>query len=90
MSEGGQSDASRLEFAYRTLLSRSPSAAESLRLIRLLADARAGFSADRERAVKMATDPLGPLPNGADPTELASWSSLSNVLLNLDEVLMRR
>ena len=90
VSEGGQSDASRLEFAYRLLLSRGPSAAESPRLIRLLADARAGFSSDRERALKMATDPIGPLPNGGDSIELASWSSVANVLLNLDEVLMRR
>lgn len=89
-NEGGSSDASRLEFAYRTLLSRSPSADELQRLIRLLADTRAGFSSDPERTLKMATDPLGPLPSGADPVELASWSSVSNVLLNLDEVLMRR
>jgi hypothetical protein len=38
----------------------------------------------------MATDPLGPLPDKADPVELAAWTVLSNVLLNLDEVLMRR
>jgi hypothetical protein len=38
----------------------------------------------------MATDPIGPLPNGGDSIELASWSSVANVLLNLDEVLMRR
>ena len=90
VSEGGKSDASRFEFAYRTLLSRSPTATESLRLIQLLADSRTGFSQDRERALKMATDPVGPLPKDADPIELASWASVSNVLLNLDEVLMRR
>jgi hypothetical protein len=63
---------------------------EAARLGKLLDGLRAGFSEDRERAVKMATDPVGPLRPGADPVELASWSSVSNVLLNLDEVLMRR
>jgi hypothetical protein len=38
----------------------------------------------------MATDPLGPAPAGADVTELAAWTVLSNVLLNLDETLMKR
>jgi hypothetical protein len=88
--EGGASDGSRLEFAFRTLLGRRPSSVETARLGRLLDGLRAGFSEDRERAVKMATDPAGPLRAGADPVELASWSSVSNVLLNLDEVLMRR
>ena len=88
--EGGASDGSRLEFAFRTLLGRRPSSVEAARLGRLLDGLRAGFSEDRERAVKMATDPAGPLRAGADPVELASWSSVSNVLLNLDEVLMRR
>jgi hypothetical protein len=50
----------------------------------------AGFSADEPRALKMASEPLGPLPAGADPREYAAWTVLSNVLLNLDEVLMRR
>jgi hypothetical protein len=89
-SEGGTTDASRLEFAFRTLLGRHPSTAEASRLGKLLDGLRAGFSEDRERAIKMATDPAGPLTAGADPVELASWSSVSNVLLNLDEVLMRR
>jgi hypothetical protein len=43
-----------------------------------------------EEAKRLATDPLGPLPEGADAIELAAWTALANVLLNLDETLMRR
>ena len=42
------------------------------------------------RAVHLATDPLGPLPEGADAVNLAAWTTVANVLLNLDETLMKR
>ena len=56
----------------------------------LLEEALQNFAADKPRALKMAVDPIGPLPPGTDPVELASWTAFSNVLLNLDESLMRR
>jgi hypothetical protein len=37
----------------------------------------------------MASEPLGPLAANADPVELASWTVVANVLLNLDETLMK-
>jgi hypothetical protein len=38
----------------------------------------------------MATDPLGPLPTSldADVADLAAWTVVANVLLNLDETFM--
>jgi hypothetical protein len=38
----------------------------------------------------MATDPIGPVPEGVDAAELAVWTVVANVLLNLDETLTRR
>ena len=38
----------------------------------------------------MATEPLGPVPAGSDVAELAAWSVVGNVLLNLDEMFMKR
>jgi hypothetical protein len=43
-----------------------------------------------EEALKLATDPLGPLPENADAVKMAAWTTIANVLLNLDETLMRR
>jgi hypothetical protein len=40
-------------------------------------------------AVQMATEPLGPLPGGAEAADLAAWTVVSNVLLNLDGVLTK-
>jgi hypothetical protein len=38
----------------------------------------------------MATEPLGPLPAGVAADELAAWTVISNVILNLDELFMKR
>ena len=38
----------------------------------------------------MAPDPIGPLPTGSNPIELAAWTLVGNVLLNLDEVFLKR
>ena len=40
-------------------------------------------------AAALATDPIGPLPDGADAADLAAWTAVANVLLNLDAVLTR-
>jgi hypothetical protein len=37
----------------------------------------------------VATNPLGALSADADPAELAAWTVVGNVLLNLDELLMK-
>jgi len=38
----------------------------------------------------MATDPLGPAPKDADLADSASLTVAANVLLNHDEILMKR
>ena len=37
----------------------------------------------------MATDPLGPLPKGMELADLATYTVVANVLLNLDEALTK-
>jgi len=86
---GGDRDA-KIRQGFRLALSRDPTEAESGRLVRLHESALAGFRADPEAARKMATDPLGPAPAGSDPADLAAWTVVGNVLLNLDEMLMKR
>jgi hypothetical protein len=56
----------------------------------LFEQARQRFAAEPQKAKQMATEPLGPAPEGADLTELAAWTVVGNVLLNLDEMLMKR
>ena len=71
-------------------LSRHATEAEVRRVAALLQRAREGFRADAESAKRLATDPIGALPAGMDVVEVAAWTGVANVILNLDEFVMRR
>jgi mono/diheme cytochrome c family protein len=79
----------RATFAFRLVLTRPPSEKETSRLVDLFDQVRGDFAKDPAKAAAMATKPLGPAPKGADVTDLAAWSVVSNVLLNLDEALAK-
>jgi hypothetical protein len=87
VKEGGATVDSRIRYGLRLALSRPPRDAQTAPLRTLYAQEVARYRSDPEAARKLATDPLGPLPAGMDPAEMAAWTVLSNVLLNLDSVL---
>jgi hypothetical protein len=88
--EGGSTPADRAARGFRLVLARRPTAAEIDRLVRLHDEAQADFRVDQAAATKMATDPLGapPADSGADIPDLAAWTVVANVILNLDETFM--
>jgi hypothetical protein len=88
--EGGDTAADRAIRGFRLVLARRPTAAEVDRLVRLSDEARAEFQEMPDAATKLATDPLGPPPAdlGADIADLAAWTVVANVILNLDEAFM--
>lgn len=88
--EGGSTDPERALRGFRLVLARQPSPAESERLVRLHDEARAGFKSNPADAKKMATDPLGPVPSdlSIEIDDLAAWTVVANVILNLDEAFM--
>jgi hypothetical protein len=90
VAAGGSTAADRVRFAFRVCASRLPQPVEEERIARLFEEARADFLANPDAARKMATDPLGDPPQRADLSELAAWTVVGNVLLNLDEMLMKR
>lgn len=83
-------DAARMEAMFRACLVRAPNGAESERLLAFLKQQREGFRADEKAAKSVATaGSLEPLPDGANFVELAAWTMVANVILNLDEVLTK-
>ena len=87
---GGATPAQRATFGFRTCLARKPSEDELAQLTKLFEAAYERFSQDVPSAKQIATDPLGPIPPGMDAAELAAWTVVGNVLLNLDEMFMKR
>ena len=75
---------------FRLVLARQPLLTEVERLIVLQAQARQAFEHDMESAKKMATDPIGEVPRDlhVDIADLAAWTVVANVILNLDEAFM--
>jgi hypothetical protein len=86
--EGSTSE--RVAYGFRLCASRSPTEDELLRLTALYVTVRSRLADDPKQAEELATDPLGPAPEGADVIDLAAWTVVANVLLNLDEMLMKR
>jgi hypothetical protein len=89
-ADGGKTPADKARHAFRLCLAREPGPEELARLVRLFESSRAAYAGDPGKAQKMAADPLGPVPQGADVAELAAWTVVGNVLLNLDEMFMKR
>jgi hypothetical protein len=73
----------------RTALLREPRPAEIAALGDLYRERIAVYRQDAAAAEKLACDPLGPLPPGADPAHLAALTAVANVILNLDEFLTK-
>jgi hypothetical protein len=82
--------ADKANFGFRLCASRHPNEAETKFLVDLFEEVKKRFAMDTNRAMQMATKPIGPAPEGADVTELAAWTVVGNVLLNLDEMFMKR
>ncbi len=89
LTEGGDTTPERLEFAYRTVLSRSPRPEEAEVLTALLHKHQREFTADKPSAEKLLK--VGDLisPPQLEPAEVAAWTSASRVLLNLHETITR-
>lgn len=90
IANGGETTRAKVTFGFRICLARPPSEAELSRLVSLYDSTYAEFKAAPEQAMKMATDPLGAAPEGSDLIELAAWTVVGNVLLNLDEMFLKR
>ena len=89
VASGGTTVSQRARYGFRLCLSRPPRKAELAKLISLYEQSSARFGRNRQKAAQFATDPLGPLSAGTDPVDLAAWTLVSNVLMNLDEFVAR-
>jgi hypothetical protein len=89
LREGGEDGASRLTWAWRQALSRNPHPDEVRTMQQLLEKHLADYKQDPASAQALLKIGSAPKPEaGADP-ELAAWTSVARVLLNLHETITR-
>lgn len=89
MQEGGESVSEKLTFAFRLCVARSPQANELEVLQRLFATQVARFQANEAAAAALVGNGTAPRPENLPIAELAAWTAMGNVLLNLDETITR-
>jgi hypothetical protein len=89
IKEGGPSDAERVIWAFRRALSRDPKAEEMNVLTELLGKHRKEYAADKDAAKRATSAGEWPVAQDLDPVELAAWTSVARVLLNLHETITR-
>ncbi len=89
LSEGGSSPADRITFAYRATLSRAPDADEFNIVQETLKQCLARYQSD-PAAAKLAISVGETKPSGKfEATELAAYTLIANLILNLDETVTR-
>ena len=89
LTEGGAEDAARIGWLFKTVLARSPSPDEAKIVADAVAGNRARYEADLEAAKQAIAHGESKPPAGLAPAELAAWTLVANLMLNLDETLSR-
>ena len=89
VKEGGSDTAARLNFAFKLCTSRIPSEKEIGILAHIYQDNLARYRQNPAAAAKLIS--VGEAPRAAemDAAELAAWTAIGNVLLNLDETITK-
>ncbi|MHC4876720.1 MAG: PSD1 and planctomycete cytochrome C domain-containing protein [Planctomycetota bacterium] len=90
MKEAGPDAATQITNGFRRVLARKPSPAELQKLTDLLVETQTEFAVDRDTATELVTAAGIADRASQGPEQLAALTVVANVLLNLDETLMRQ
>jgi hypothetical protein len=89
MREGGTDPAKRIAFGFEQCTARPPSKAEMKLLLQAFNEHRIAFKADAEAAQKLLSVGLSTPDANLDPAELAAYSTLARLLINLSEFITK-
>ena len=89
IAEGGATPAERIAHGFRLAVGRRPGPDELATLVRGFEADLAGFTAAAARADEFAAVGLVKKPDGIAAPEFAAYSLAANVIINLDEFVMR-
>jgi hypothetical protein len=92
LERGGSTNSDRLDYAFRRCLARAPAEQEKSTLLELLSKQIRRFEAPGAEAWAIAAgDPAvhPQLPEGTRAQDLAGWTVVARVLLNLDETITK-
>lgn len=82
-------DSEKLSAAFQRALARNPNRAESASLLQFLAVQREQYAHTPDDAAKLIRIGNTPVATGRDTVELAAWTQVCRVILNLHETITR-
>ena len=87
--EGGESVADRINWAYQSALSRIPQPKELEIMTGLYEKHQAEYTDNLDAASALVAAGEASMTEGVEPAELAAWTSVGRVILNLHETITR-
>jgi hypothetical protein len=89
MSMTGPTDAERVAFGFRCVTSRPPTERETKELLGFLSRINQRLSNGQLDPKPLTASPASATPPGISPTQLAAYTTVARVLLNLDEAFTK-
>jgi len=89
IKEGGTTHAARIAYAFRMATARAPKASEAAVLEDAFVENLELFKSKPDAALKYVSHGERPRDPGIDVSELAAYSSVTSLILNLNEVVMK-
>jgi hypothetical protein len=89
LTGGGDSDAQKLDQAFQRALARSPKNQERASLLEFLGVQKQHYAQAPDEAAKVIRIGNAPAANNPNQVELAAWTQVCRVILNLHETITR-
>ena len=90
LRHGGKSDQARIDFAFKLATARIPDAQERAVLLDSLKEFRTSYGKDAANANKLLSVGETKADSSLAPRELAAWTTLASMILNLDETVTKQ
>jgi len=90
LAEGGKSAAERINFAFRLATARTPEPRERTVLVEAARQERTEYRRHQDEAAKLLAVGDSKCNPRRDPSELAAWTTVASMILNLDETITKQ
>lgn len=89
MSEGGSNERDRIAYGLREAIARHPDSGEVDVLLRVYRQQLAEFEKNEQAALDLLQVGDSPVDESLDKKQLAAWTMVANLILNLDETITK-
>ncbi len=90
MTQGGKTAAGRVDFGFRLATGRTPDAQERAVLVDEAQESMADYRAHGDQASELLSVGASRSNSKLNPKELAAWTTVASMILNLDETITKQ